>query len=42
MQTKGIGFKNEISIEHLEELTEAMLAQYNNELHSGNSGLRSD
>lgn len=30
---------SEISIEHLEELTEAMLAQYNVEPHSGNSGL---
>ncbi|MBB3112112.1 hypothetical protein FHS18_004190 [Paenibacillus phyllosphaerae] len=30
---------SEISIEHLEELTEAMLAQYNIEPHSGNSGL---
>lgn len=31
--------KSEINIEHLEELTEAMLAQYNCEPHSGNSGL---
>ncbi|WP_308635336.1 hypothetical protein [Paenibacillus silvisoli] len=31
--------KQEINIEHLEELTEAMLAQYNCEPHSGNSGL---
>jgi len=30
---------SEINIEHLEELTEAMLAQYNVEPHSGNSGL---
>lgn len=33
-----IALKTEISIEHLEELTEVMLAQYNNEPHSGNSG----
>lgn len=31
--------KSEINIDHLEELTEAMLAQYNCEPHSGNSGL---
>lgn len=30
---------SEINIEHLEELTEALLAQYNVEPHSGNSGL---
>ncbi|OCT11468.1 hypothetical protein A8709_07310 [Paenibacillus pectinilyticus] len=31
--------ETEISIEHLEELTEVMLAQYNNEPHGGNSSL---